>query len=216
MAEPGTLFSYLSAFITIVLAIAFGDMAASLHRLLRARKRVKWHPLPLAVALFVLLTLVTVFFELWTLTRIERVSYYQLVWLLAPQFVYFLAASAALPDKVPEEGLDLLAWYMAERRYLFAVFGLAMVLDAVGGLLDRWPFFMSHPDYFWGFYFPANLASFALIATLWTSRRVWVHGLALTALYAIAYDGYGGWTIKSASALVEQPKTAAKPPPRVR
>lgn len=201
MAEPGILFSYLSAFITIVLAVAFADMAASLHRLLRARKRVKWHPVPLAVALFVLLTLATLFFELWPLTRIERISYFQLVWLLAPQFVYFLAASAVLPDKVPDEGVDLLDWYLGERRYLFAVFGLAMVLDATASLLNGWPYFMSHPDFLWGFFVPANLAAFTLVAIMWTSRRAWLHGLALTALFAIAYNGYGRWEIKGAPAI---------------
>lgn len=214
MAEPGTLFSYLSAFITIVLAVAFADMAASLHRLLRARKRVKWHPLPLAVALFVLLTLATVFFELWNLTRIEHVSYFQLVWLLAPQFVYFLAASAALPDKVPDEGLDLLAWYMGERRYLMAVFGLAMVLDAVGATLDGWPVFSTHPEFFWGYFVPANLAAFTLLGTMWVSRRVWLQGLAVTALYALAYTGYGGWEINGAPAAIKAAAgTPATPKP---
>lgn len=207
MAQAGTLFSYLSAFITIVLAVAFADMAASLHRLLRARKRVKWHPLPLAVALFVLLTLATLFFELWILTRLEHVTYFQLVWLLAPQFVYFLAASAVLPDQVPEEGLDLLAWYMDERRYLFAVLGLAMMLDVIGAVIDGWQGFLSHPRFFWGFFLPANLATFALIGLLWFARRVKVHSVALAGLFAIAYFGYGNWSIKGAPA-VERASTA--------
>ena len=76
MVAPGTLFEYLAAFITIILAIAFSDMATSLHRLLGARRRIEWHPLPLLVALFVLLTLITNFFELWPLTRLDRISYY--------------------------------------------------------------------------------------------------------------------------------------------
>lgn len=211
MTEPGTLFSYLSAFITIVLAIAFGDMATSLHRLLRARKRVKWHPLPLAVALFVLLTLATLFFELWDLTRIERVSYFRLVWLLAPQFVYFLAASSVLPDKVPEQGLDLLDWYMAERHYFLGVLALAMLLDATSSVLEGWHVFMTHPDFFWGFFVPANLAAFTLLAVMMVSRRVWVHGLALAALYAVAYVGYGNWTIEGApAAAVKAQATTSK------
>lgn len=201
MAQAGTLFSYLSAFITIVLAVAFADMAASLHRLLRARRLVKWHPLPLAVALFVLLTLITVFFELWILTRIERVTYFQLVWLLTPQFVYFLAASSVLPDEVPDEGLDLLDWYMAEKHYLFAIFGLALLLDAIGAVVDGWPIFMSHPKFFWGFFIPANLATFALIGLMWFARKPWVHGAALVALFAIASVGYGNWSIKGAPAV---------------
>jgi hypothetical protein len=182
------------------LAVAFADMAASLHRLLRARHNVKWHPLPLGVALFVLLTLITIFFELWPLTRLERVSYYQLVWLLAPQFVYFLAATAVLPDRVPQEGLDLLAWYMGERRYIFAVFGLAMLMDAIGALLDGWPFMSTHPDFLWGFFIPANLSVFILIGFMWGSGRAWVHVVALIGLFALAHIGYSAWSIAGAPA----------------
>lgn len=195
MAEPGTLFSYLSAFVTIVLAVAFADMAASLHRLLRARRRVKWHPLPLGVAVMVLLTLATLFFELWPLTRISRISYAQLLWLLAPQFVYFLAATSVLPDEVPEEGLDLLDWYMGERRYLFTVFGLAVLMDLVGQLLDGWPYFSKHPQFFWGFFVPANAGFFALIIVMWVSRRTWLHVISLAGLFALAFIGYQSWSI---------------------
>lgn len=201
MAEPGTLFSYLSAFITIVLAVAFADMAASLHRLLNARKRVQWHPIPLAVAAFVLLTLATQFFSLWDLTRIERVNYYQLLWLLAPQFVYFLAASAVLPDEVPDEGLDLLAWYMQQKSYLFAVLGFALMLDAIGAIIDYWASVVAHPEFYWGFFVPVNLAMLALIGILWRARKPWIYATALAALFAVAYVGFGGWSIKGAPAV---------------
>ncbi len=201
MADPGTLFSYLSAFITIVLAVAFADMAASTHRLLIARKRVQWHPVPLAVALFVLLTLATLFFALWDLTRIVKVTYFQLLWLLAPQFVYFLAASAALPDEVPEGGLDLLAWYMGQKTYLFAVLGLAMLLDMIGALIDGWSALLAHPKFLWGFYVPVNLVTFALLGTLWRSRKPWIHAVALAGLFATAYVGFGGWSIEGAPAV---------------
>jgi len=203
------LFSYLSAFVTIVLAVAFADMAASLHRLLRARKRVKWHPLPLAFAFFMLLTLITLFFEIWPLTRIERVTYFQLVWLLAPQFIYFLAASAVLPDKVPDEGLDLLAWYMAERWYAIGVVGLAFLVDFVAQLLDGWHFFMTHSDFFWAFFIPANLAVFALLGIMWVSGRTWVHGLAVAGLFALAWIGYRSWSIEGRPAVVKAESPAA-------
>jgi hypothetical protein len=46
---------YVAAFASIILALAVTDLATSMHRLLRARKRVRWHWLPLAVALLILL-----------------------------------------------------------------------------------------------------------------------------------------------------------------
>jgi hypothetical protein len=209
LAEPGTLFSYLSAFVTIVLAVAFADMAASLHRLLRARKRVKWHPLPLAFALFMLLTLITLFFELWPLTRVSKITYFQLVWLLAPQFLYFLAASAVLPDTVPDDGLDLLAWYIGERHYVIGIVALAMITDLVSGVMDGWKFFVTHPDFVWSFFLPANIALFALLGVMWASRRTRVHGVALAGLFALAWVGYRSWDIRGQPAVVD--KVAAAP-----
>jgi len=52
MVAPGTLFEYLAAFITIVLAFALGDLLVSLHRLLRARRKVIWAPLPVLLATY--------------------------------------------------------------------------------------------------------------------------------------------------------------------
>ena len=108
MVQAGTLFGYLAAFVTVLLAIAVGDMAVSLHRLLRARRRIEWHPLPLVAAFIVLLVLLTNFFALWQLTQTERMSFLELCWLLVPQVLYFLAASAVLPDEIPAKGLGRL------------------------------------------------------------------------------------------------------------
>ena len=36
------MFAYLAAFISVVLALALSDLVQSFHRLLRARRRVKW------------------------------------------------------------------------------------------------------------------------------------------------------------------------------
>src|SRR5688500_14049652 len=135
MVHACSLFEYLAAFITVLLAIAVGDMAVSLHRLLRARRRVKWHPLPLVAAFIVLLILLTNFFAIWRLTETERITFLELCWLLVPQFLYFLAASAVLPDEIPAKGLKLFDFYAAERRYLYALLLLAAVAAGIDGTL---------------------------------------------------------------------------------
>jgi hypothetical protein len=81
MKNP-SLFEYLAAFVTIVLAIALSDMLMSLHRLLVARARVSWNVIPLAAALFVFLSLLSEFFSIHTAANMATVSFSYLVLLV--------------------------------------------------------------------------------------------------------------------------------------
>ena len=201
MVQAGTLFGYLAAFVTVLLAIAVGDMAVSLHRLLRARRRIEWHPLPLVAAFIVLLVLLTNFFALWQLTQTERMSFLELCWLLVPQVLYFLAASAVLPDEIPAKGLDLFGFYAAERRYLYTLLLLAVVAEVVDGTA-RLGMFDQDPQRYLTHYLPLNLVTLlSLMAMIWR-REKWVHGTALGILLVVAYFGVLGWTVEGAAAIV--------------
>ena len=167
MVQAGTLFGYLAAFVTVLLAIAVGDMAVSLHRLLRARRRIEWHPLPLVAAFIVLLVLLTNFFALWQLTQTERMSFLELCWLLVPQVLYFLAASAVLPDEIPAKGLDLFGFYAAERRYFYTLLLLAVVAEVVDGTA-RLGMFDQDPQRYLTHYLPLTLVTLlSLLAMIW-------------------------------------------------
>jgi hypothetical protein len=116
---------YLLGFVAILIGVAVADMAGSLHKLLRARSRVRWHWLPLAAAgLLILLTV-----ELWwSLTSFERLPGALTIGLFLPLLVglviLFLLASAVLPDEVPAQGVDLRDFYFAEHRYFWLLFAL--------------------------------------------------------------------------------------------
>ena len=130
MPAAGTLFSYLSAFVTVVLALGLTDLLMSLHRLLRHADVVKWAALPMACALFILLALLSEFFTIWSLTMVARVTFGGLILHLLPTFFIFLAASAVLPDEVDPAGVDLDAFYFSQRRYLFITLACAFFADA--------------------------------------------------------------------------------------
>jgi hypothetical protein len=201
MVQAGTLFEYLAAFITVLLAIAVGDMAVSLHRLLRARRRVKWHPLPLTAAFIVLLILLTNFFAIWRLTETERITFLELCWLLTPQFLYFLAASAVLPDEIPAKGLKLFDFYDGERRYLYTLLLLAVVAEVIDGTV-RLRLFEQNPQRYFSLYLPLNLISLlSLLAMVWRSEK-WVHWTALGMLLVVAYFGILDWAVEGAAAVV--------------
>lgn len=95
-------------------------MATSLHKLLRNRRQVRWDWVAPLAALVILVEL----FNLWwswrnfTGNSLADVAPYFLVMVLL-----FLTASAALPDEVPEEGIDLGRYFDENRGYFLSLYG---------------------------------------------------------------------------------------------
>lgn len=58
------MFAYLAAFVTVVLALAVSDMLQSVHRLLRARARVRWSLVAILAAIAVFMAILEEFFAL--------------------------------------------------------------------------------------------------------------------------------------------------------
>jgi hypothetical protein len=191
------LFAYLAAFVTIVLAIALSDLVMSTHRLLRARKRVKWDVLPLLMAAYVYFTLLSEFFSLWTELSVERFAYIDLVGAMVVPSPVSLAAFAVLPDEVPTKGLSLNEFYFGQRRYLVILFLLIMTCDLTRnfwwairqGYFDR-------PD-LWAWF--AGLAAIHLVIfwLIWSSGSRRVQFWALVALIAAGWTAYFQWRIEA-------------------
>lgn len=108
--------------VAIVLGLALAELVTGLHRLIRAGKRVKWDWMSPALALLMLLESV----QFWWLsqgwyanaTELRLIDFLpRLVVLL---LIYLLAA-AALPDEVPEQGIDLRRFYVQTSRYFWAL-----------------------------------------------------------------------------------------------
>jgi hypothetical protein len=64
---------YVSVFVSIVLGLAVAELGTSFHRLMRARERVRWHWMSLALAFFMLLNILAVWWAsyLWYATKLE-------------------------------------------------------------------------------------------------------------------------------------------------
>ena len=125
---------YVTVFISIIVGIAVGDLLISFHRLLRARRRVKWHWVPLAIALFGLLLIVSYWWSaFYWYEQAERLSVAAFLPDLAQFVVLFLVLAASLPDEVPAEGLDLKAWYRDNAATYWTLATLSLLLDIVVG-----------------------------------------------------------------------------------
>ncbi len=189
-----TLFQYLTAFITIVLAIALSDMLMSAHRLIIARKRVKWSVVPLIAAAFVFLNVLSEFFSVWYAADVKAVTFQYLVLLVLVSGAAAMAAFAALPDEVPADGLDLWASYLDRRVYLYIV----LILDMVGDM-GRYTLF------YFGAHgamppslrvFLGDAVAIALFAILAWSKDRRVHAAVLLLVFGYVYYAFVGGTIK--------------------
>jgi hypothetical protein len=108
--------------VAIVLGLALAELGTSFHRLLRARARVKWDWMSPALALLMLLETI----QFWWLSQTwyETASQLRLIDFL-PRLVIllliFLLAAVVLPDEVPDQGIDLRAFYVENSRHFWAL-----------------------------------------------------------------------------------------------
>lgn len=128
--------------VAIVLGLALAELGTSLHRLMRAGKRVRWDWMSPVLAFVMLLEVV----QFWWLsqnwyahaTELRLIEF--LPRLIVLLLIYLLAA-AVLPDEVTEQGLDLRAFYLESSRYFWALivlltFVIMFVLVPPAGVQD--------------------------------------------------------------------------------
>jgi hypothetical protein len=136
--------------VAIILGLAMAELGTSFHRLIRAGKRVRWDWMSLALAYAMLLEIV----QFWWLSQAWYANATELRLIeFLPRFLIFLLiylmAAAVLPDKIPENGIDLRAFYVESSRYFWALVVLLTLtimiflipataqFDYLGGLARR-------------------------------------------------------------------------------
>ena len=133
-----TAFEYVLPLVSVLAGLALADLAVSLHRLLRARRRVRWDWLPLTTALLAALAVLNLW---WGLFGSRETPFYQTLGgflpLAAMLVLLFLLNAAALPDAVPKEGLDLRAFYDANGPYFWSLYAAYVALSIAFDLGGR-------------------------------------------------------------------------------
>ena len=148
--------------VAIVLGLALAELGTSWHRLMRAGKRVRWDWM--SPALGVLMLLQTV--QFWWLsqtwyadaTQLRLIEF--LPRLLVLLLIYLLSA-AALPDEVPESGIDLRRFYVETSQYFWVLVGL-LTLAIMIFLIPANP----RSDYLGGLVKHEALDGFVLLGTV--------------------------------------------------
>lgn len=188
---------YLIALVSIIVALALADLAGSFRELVRPRRAVRWHWLPLTWAAIVLILLVQFWWISFSALQgavFGRAAAF-LPYLLA-MLVLYLACAFALPDPdcrpecapekqasrspssnppagVPADALNMKAFYfsLTHRRWFFGALIVLIVLGQVLSIISSgWA-----PDAI--LTAAVNGVVTALLTTLITTDRGWVHAL---------------------------------------
>ena len=177
-----TPFVYILPLVSVLVGLAVADLAISLHRLLRARRRVRWDALPLATAVLAVLAVLELWWNLYASQEATFLTTLGGFLLFAVQLlILFLLNAAALPDTVPDDGLDLRAFYDENGSYFWSLYAayvlfimVTNVIGALGGDLS---------DVFRRI--AANLPLLVLFVALARFRNRVFHAVAVAAVLAL-------------------------------
>jgi len=144
---------HILAFAALIIGLGVADMLMSLHKLLRARERVQWDWLALSFAAMALVLPLVEWW--WSFSWIRQFEPTTIAGFI-PLFIFlslgFLLMAAALPDHVPERGIDLREFYLSSRVHLWTLVLLLALLNVVadfvtwevpGVWVRVWPIFIS-------------------------------------------------------------------------
>ena len=186
-------FDYALGLVSILVGLALADVAASLHRLLRQARLVRWDGRVVLCVILVIITITGMWFEVWSIRSVKAVLSYPFYLSLFLEFmVLFLVCAACLPDE-PEESCDLRAFYEGNRAYLWSLFGLFQT-----SFFLHWIYFAGlHLSNHWrtllfGAWVGLPLLVFVLLAMI---RSRWFHYIALLTLIAYRLCNYWNWTL---------------------
>ena len=122
-------------FASLIVGVAVTDQMTSLHRLLRAREKVRWDALPLLFFFFVVMTVIMTW---WAVAGQEqdRITIGEFLPSFLSLVLIFLLAHASLPDAGDPDQYDLKAFWARQGRYLFAVLAMAVGFDLGGRMIE--------------------------------------------------------------------------------
>lgn len=167
---------FVLGFVAIIIGLGVADLLTSLHKLLRAGRRVEWHWATPSLAILMLLVTLILWWQsfLWfgDIASETIASFLPKFLVLV---VAFLMVAAALPDDVPDSGIDLKAFYLSSRIHLWSLMSATLGAVVVIYWLDHWSFgeerllVTSWP----------SMISFALAVIATLTPRLRVHALAI-------------------------------------
>ena len=130
-------FEYLAIFYGIIIGLALGNIASSVHKLLEAGSRVRWHWMAPVNAMGITIATLGQFWAWWANRDVwagPPIFLTVLPGSMASLLLYVVCAST-LPDSVPEAGIDMREFYFSSARRFWSIFATYMLLRLFQQLL---------------------------------------------------------------------------------
>jgi hypothetical protein len=180
-----SLFELTFALNAVILGLALTHIAATIHKLLLAGKRVHWAPESVLLTSIVLLVIVYVWLAAWSDRDVATITIGQMLLQVAKLLTLYIAAASCLPEPGGAEAVDLREYYDRTRLLSFGSLILSLLLFRVYGIaINGIPSPLT-------FGLALNLLLYpALYATLIFVRKRWFNMLSLS--FIIVYYGWGG------------------------
>tara|TARA_B110000858_G_scaffold196741_1_gene256286 strand:+ start:1339 stop:1902 length:564 start_codon:yes stop_codon:yes gene_type:complete len=176
-----TLFEFLIALASVVIAMAITEIFAGWGRLLRAKNapRIDW--LHLGWCLVITLYAIQFWVSLWPYHDLEFTYIYQVWSLIFPALFIVLVAYAITPDEWQAESIDLRDYYMSQNKPVFL--GLATFF-AIGQTTDM---LVLGIDFRLESFFVVIMAALPAF-----TKRVSIHATILIInLFIVVFNGFG-------------------------
>jgi hypothetical protein len=177
-------FSYLSVVLSIVLGLGMTQILTAFGRLIRHRDRVEEDWLPILWAVSLLVIFVQVWWAMFGLRTRRDWTFFEFSIVLAQTATLYVMAAVALPEDVPESGVDLRAYYERHHRWFFGWFLATLIISVskdvvLGGRL---------PD-FYNLVFHVALAAGCIVGM---SVRRYLYHQILGVAFAVLIASYIG------------------------
>lgn len=176
-------FNIVVTLFTLVYGILLTDLFSSFHRLVKNRKKVKWHWLSILSAWYIFLLILKNWWDFaFSNNSSQWLNIFYFIAYAHSLILLFLIASTALPDKVPEKGINLKTYYFQNHRYfwgLMSAIGFTFLLiSVIPKILQNNPINISN--------LVANLIILALTILLSVNKKYWLHSVLLILFVILA------------------------------
>ncbi len=186
-------FEYLLTFASVILALAVGDVAVSLNRLLQAGKHVTWDWLAPLAAAVAFLKIVTQWWSWFGAAQIAKgLTFGMYIGVLVGAVLLFLLAATTLPDRIEESGIKLADYYASIHRRFWLLFAAHWVVAQgvtiwIGISVEHAHFAFVSPFYL--------IVPIAVALALWWNR--WAHLAGLLGFLALYLGPTFGRTLNN-------------------
>ena len=179
-----SLFEFTFALSAVILGLALTHIAASLHKLLLAGRRITWAPEPILLTLIVMLVIITVWLGAWHHRNETSVSVEWTILQVLKLLTLYIAAASCLPEpETSNSAVNTFEYYDRTRALSFGALIVSYTLFEIAVLLERGlPQQITFSVLEGWFLYPAIYGLLIFIRTRWLN--------ILILAFALLYYGY--------------------------